>query len=320
MSNDSKAIISIIIPAYNAEKTIKDTINSVQQQTFDQFEAIIVNDGSKDHTEEIVKEIISYDNRIKYFFQENSGVAAARNAGISNATGDYICFLDSDDYYDKYYLEKMYKQIIAEGSDICYCGYNLINGSVKKCKSNFGTNELLKNFILGRTRIHISCLLIKKDFLKKQSLLFPLGVQWGEDFEFICLLLSTKAKISFVNDYLSYYRVSHDEKQLSSFSLDKIDLDFHSINRLLLEDRINKNTDILDALIKYRLRALIIYRLCDAVNRKANSKDIIEYFNKYKIYFNEKYYGNGLRSLKLELYTLKLKRWMKNYERRKYND
>lgn len=97
------ATISVIIPAYNAERTILETIKSVQEQIFSDFELIVINDGSKDRTEEIVQGI--KDDRIKIFAYENGGLATARNRGISHATGEFIAFLDADDLWTPDKLE-----------------------------------------------------------------------------------------------------------------------------------------------------------------------------------------------------------------------
>lgn len=96
-------LISVIIPAYNAEQTIRKTIATVQQQTFQDFELIVINDGSKDRTLELVQSI--KDDRLKVFSYENSGVCIARNRGISNAIGEFIAFLDADDLWTPDKLE-----------------------------------------------------------------------------------------------------------------------------------------------------------------------------------------------------------------------
>jgi glycosyltransferase involved in cell wall biosynthesis len=100
--------VSIIIPAYNAERTILETIQSVQQQTFDDFELIIINDGSRDKTLELVQTI--QDNRLRIFSYENGGLPVARNRGISNATGEFIAFLDADDLWT---IDKLELQLKA---------------------------------------------------------------------------------------------------------------------------------------------------------------------------------------------------------------
>ncbi len=95
--------ISIITPAYNAERTILETIESVQNQTFSNFELIVINDGSKDRTLDLLQTI--KDERLKIFSYENGGVAIARNRGLSHATGDFIAFIDADDLWTPDKLE-----------------------------------------------------------------------------------------------------------------------------------------------------------------------------------------------------------------------
>ena len=94
-------LITIIMPAYNSEQTIQESINSIQKQTYDNWELLIIDDGSKDNTINIVLNIIKNDNRIKLYRNTKKGVSSARNFGIDNAKGDYICFLDSDDLYSE---------------------------------------------------------------------------------------------------------------------------------------------------------------------------------------------------------------------------
>lgn len=101
-------MISIIIPAYNAADYLVQTIESVLNQTYSDFELILVDDGSTDRTCEIIKDYQGKDARIKYFYKENGGVSSARNLGLQKATGDFVSFLDSDDLWDKRFLESMY--------------------------------------------------------------------------------------------------------------------------------------------------------------------------------------------------------------------
>lgn len=100
-------LFSIVIPTYNREKFIAETIRSVKNQTYVNWECIVVDDGSSDNTKAIVTNLASEDNRIHYIFQENAERSTARNNGIKQATGEFICFLDSDDQYDPNYLEEL---------------------------------------------------------------------------------------------------------------------------------------------------------------------------------------------------------------------
>ena len=102
------AIISIIVPVYNAEKYLSRCIDSILRQTFADFELILVNDGSSDKSKEICEKYLESDPRIKLINQENSGVSAARNTGLDNASGEYIGFVDSDDFIEKNMYEELY--------------------------------------------------------------------------------------------------------------------------------------------------------------------------------------------------------------------
>lgn len=102
---------SIIIPAYNRADLISESIHSVQNQTFENWECIVVDDGSKDNTKQVVEEIIKSDSRVKYIYQENAERSAARNNGFSISIGEWICFLDSDDLFDTNHLELLKKEI-----------------------------------------------------------------------------------------------------------------------------------------------------------------------------------------------------------------
>ena len=110
---------SIIIPTYNRADLLPETIRSVQNQTFMDWECIVVDDGSTDNTRQIVEEIIKSDSRIKYIYQENAERSAARNNGIRNSSGDYICFLDSDDHFLNNHLQELKNVIETKENKTC---------------------------------------------------------------------------------------------------------------------------------------------------------------------------------------------------------
>lgn len=120
-------MISVIIPAFNAETTIIRCVNSIQRQTYSNLEIIIVNDGSKDTTEKAVKSLQEKDNRIKLITIPNGGVSHARNIGIDNATGEYIAFVDSDDYIDAEMYENLVEIIRNYNVKIAHCSYKNVN-------------------------------------------------------------------------------------------------------------------------------------------------------------------------------------------------
>lgn len=119
-----KDLISIIIPCYNVGKTLPRTLNSIREQDYKDLEVILVNDGSKDNTLDVISMYSSVDNRIKVYTQDNAGVSVARNNGLKLAKGNYIVFLDADDNYTTpYALSNMMKRLKDTGSDMCVCNF-----------------------------------------------------------------------------------------------------------------------------------------------------------------------------------------------------
>ena len=108
--------ISIIIPIYNVESYLRKCLDSIIEQSFPYFELLLINDGSTDASTQICQEYVEKDDRIRYFEKENGGVSSARNFGIKHSRGEYITFIDSDDWIEPNYLEILYKTIKERGS------------------------------------------------------------------------------------------------------------------------------------------------------------------------------------------------------------
>ena len=116
------ALISVIVPIFNVEKYLKQCINSIQNQSIPDLEIILINDGSEDSSGNIANDLAKSDNRIKVIHKENAGPSSARNAGIENAVGDFISFIDSDDWIESNFLEEMYLQAVQNHADIAITG------------------------------------------------------------------------------------------------------------------------------------------------------------------------------------------------------
>lgn len=191
--------VSIIIPTYNRASILRETIINVLQQEFLDFELIIIDDGSNDHTKEIVRSF--EDKRIKYLFKEKRGVSSARNLGIIVANGEYIAFLDDDDYWPKDYLEKMIKALNSnQDFEVAYCiikkvgkdGKIILEGNKHKHQSGFVTNSLfLHKFLL------LSRLVVKR--LIARNVMFDENLQNAEDIDFL-LRLTFKTKFLFIDN------------------------------------------------------------------------------------------------------------------------
>ena len=121
-----ESLISVVIPAFNAEKTISKCIKSILNQSYSNLDIIVVNDGSTDNTEKITKKIISEDKRVRLFTIKNQGVSHARNFGIDHAEGDFITFVDSDDYIDQEMYEMLLRLMEKHKVKIAHCSYKSV--------------------------------------------------------------------------------------------------------------------------------------------------------------------------------------------------
>lgn len=119
--------VSVIIPIYNAARYLEEALTCLLKQSFDNFEVILIDDGSSDESSNICEQFIKRSNKFKYFYQENAGVSVARNHGIIKARGTYICFMDADDLCTFDWIESMYTVIINSNADIAMLGWNVID-------------------------------------------------------------------------------------------------------------------------------------------------------------------------------------------------
>lgn len=200
--------ISIIVPIYNAEKYLNKCIDSLINQTKKELEFILVNDGSTDKTEEIIK---SYkDKRIKYFKNKNQGIGKTRNFGLEKATGKYIMFLDSDDYFRIDACELLYKNAEKNQADLVICDFYKIydSGIEEKIKLlSFKPTTLKKTpNLVNEINLAPWNKLYKKDLITKNKIKFVENLKY-EDAPFVIEAFSKAKKISKVDEYLNYYLI-----------------------------------------------------------------------------------------------------------------
>lgn len=198
-------LVSVVMPLYNAEKFVKKAIDSVLNQTYKNFELIIVDDCSSDGSLEIVKKLANNNEEIKIISnKENSGVSKTRNKGILEANGEYIALLDSDDIWTEEKLEKQVALLLNNEAQIVYCSYGFINENDQPIKKPFIVPEKT-NFHKMLTKSVISCstALIKTDLLKNN--LFD-EKYYHEDYVLWMTLLSDGAKAIGSKEVLAHYR------------------------------------------------------------------------------------------------------------------
>jgi glycosyltransferase involved in cell wall biosynthesis len=234
--------ISVIIPAFNSAAFINRPISSLKEQSFTKYEVIIVDDGSTDGTEHEIKQLIALDNRFIYIRQLNSGPGAARNKGVSIARGNYISFLDSDDYFDESYLEEMYNKIKDENSDICVSGFKkvTIDGNLIKNYNLIKKNSIsgIEAFIDTLQATSLTSLSQNKIFKRKlfieNNIKFPEKIIINEDVATIYKLMLISSKVSFVNKPLFNY-VQIPSSSMNSYSRNKI-IDRIKVSNIILKD------------------------------------------------------------------------------------
>ena len=210
---DNKELISVIMPAYNSEKYIGRTIESVLAQDYANLELIIVDDGSKDNTRAIAEGYAARDSRIKVLVQSNQGVSVARNYALDNAIGKYVAFLDSDDLWDSDNLTNMVN--VGEHTDagfIC-AGMDIVNidGSIEQGDTIFKDGSLME-FVTDNNEIRfffgVGSILIRRDILERYHIRFDAGIAIMEDIGFYIKLL-TVTKIKHVPKIMAHY-CKHD--------------------------------------------------------------------------------------------------------------
>lgn len=195
--------VSIIVPSYNVEKYIEKCLTTLINQTLKEIEIIVVNDGSTDNTKkEIEKFIQKHPEKIIYLEKENGGLSDARNFGIPYAKGEYIGFVDSDDYIEDNMYEEMYKKAKEENSDMVECDF--IWEYPDKQKIDTGKIYYNKKEAMITARVVAWNKIIKREVIEKQQIQFPKGLRY-EDVEFFYKILPSLGKISFVKKPFVHY-------------------------------------------------------------------------------------------------------------------
>ncbi|WP_228413712.1 glycosyltransferase family 2 protein [Chryseobacterium sp. CH21] len=194
----NKIFVTVIIPVYNAEKFLVETIESVLNQSLKEFELILINDGSVDDSASICEEYQNNDSRIQYFSQANSGVSIARNLGLSKAIGEYIFFMDSDDTIDREFLKTSYVAAKEQNNDITIIGEEF-------CKR-----------LPHAPALPTWAQLLRLGFLEKYSdIKFPAGIQPCEDGLFSHQLIALTENIGTNTKGIYHYRHHEDQNHLT---------------------------------------------------------------------------------------------------------
>lgn len=309
--------VSIIVPVYNVEKYIERCLKSLVNQTMQEIEILIINDGTKDNSMDVCNKYAKLDDRIKIYNKENEGLGLTRNYGIKRALGEYVCFVDSDDYVDVDMCQKLYNEAKKNDADIVYGGIfydNNNNKIVKKpCVNNVTmwkgkekVKELLLDFIATKPKekndtimeVSVWKALFKRKILVENNILFVSERQFiSEDVIFdIDYFLHCKCIVA-IPDCIYYYCLNENSlsKSFRSDRFKKVKILYEEICRKLSEhydeDDVQLRTDrFLIARARSNAKKIVKHRKIigniktnEALNEIINDEDLIKVLNRYPI-------------------------------------
>lgn len=306
-------IVSIIVPIYNTEKYLRACLNSILSQTYTDFEALLVDDGSNDNSGVICDEYAAKDSRFVVIHKQNEGVAIARITGFEQSRGEFITFIDADDYIDKQFIGHLYECIINNNADASFCQYFKVDkeGKHLSVRKNFGffdKSGIEKVLIpglswdreLGKESMApvLWAKMMKRRFVK-EVLDAGKGLWYGEDQCGVLRLLYLANSI-YHSEKALYYYVFHDGQVTAKMDRPRWDAYIQYWQRMMIED----TKGLYAPLIPYRIHKHLKRYLNNWINRKVPYK----VFKEEALYaLNSKFLENNLFHAKMELMTTKQK-------------
>lgn len=254
-----KVQVSIVIPVYNASKYLKECLDSVIKQTYEDIEIILVDDGSVDNSGKICDEYGDLDKRVVVLHGKNSGVSTARNNGIKSSTGDYVTFIDSDDIIHKDYIKKLVNNLNGDSLSVCQIEnfYNEVNFS----NNDDNSIELDKNHFIELCRMNLlntpCCKLFNLDILRENKIFFDTKLSLGEDLLFNLDYLKHIDKIIVANQKLYYYRRSDNDTLSTSYNSKMFDIQLLLFDKYTgFFDKISMNKEMMILFDSYRFSVI----------------------------------------------------------------
>lgn len=273
-------MISVIMPAYNSERYISEAIESVINQSYKNFELIIVDDGSTDRTPEIIDKYAETDLRIKVFHRENAGVSSARNFALQNICGEYVTFIDSDDMYHTDRLKIMYS--VFEQNPECdavfvdfkeFKGDISINETVGLGKTELIDKDILKN-VISDTKKHFVCNAMLKSEIAQKVKFAPL--RFAEDFCYFRDCARHFRQIAQLDAVLYYYRRDNPNAMTGHFFTEKYVSDYMKLVENICE--FCKSYDLNDAFYKKTVAHEYV-QSCMRIRKSTSFKRFVECMN-----------------------------------------
>ena len=280
--------ISVILPVYNSEEYLKECLDSLCNQTFDDFEILCINDGSSDNSLEILREYEKTDKRITVISQENQGVAKTRNDALTMVNGSYVYFMDADDVLDKNAFKKLHANLVSNGSDFCIMKVIFDNGIEKYKFPAFDLDKEFSNvnfekftFTYKDVKNHVLndlfapwLKMYNRDFLIKGDFTFP-DIKSYSDAPFHVKTMLEAKKISFIPEYLYCYKENDDSLVHSSSNT----INFFTLSDII-EDYLAENNyfnEFREEFISFQVSKLVYYMgFTDSDEYYSKAKSILQ--------------------------------------------
>lgn len=297
--------VSVIVPVYKVRDRILRTLDSLKAQTLKEFEVLFIDDGSPDDSSKFAHNYLKNSHVIyRVIKKENGGVSSARNLGIEEAKGEYIQFLDSDDYINKDMLKDLYEKAIKTGSDVVYSGYVFeesnrkeISNNIKSLKEGeFTGKEAALGLIYGTSHTHIMANLFKRSLLIEKNIRFDANRKFAEDIAFEIKAYVHSNKVYCLRKIYSHY-VKWGESVTNNVSLNFLDIYYSNIETLdYIKIRV-KDKDLEKAMIENRIPAAIVNIVAAFASKKELREELYKFIedsgvrkdlSKYKMYRLEK--------------------------------
>lgn len=297
--------ISVVVPVYKVRDRIIRTLESLKAQTFKDFEVLFVDDGSPDDSSDFADNYLKdSDVAYKIIKKKNGGVSSARNLGIEEAKGEYIMFLDSDDYIDKNMLKGFYDKILEGNFDVLYCAYVFEESNEKEITNNMkdlnygevSGKEAALGLIYGTTYTHIMANLFKRSLLINNNIRFDEKRKFAEDISFMVKAYASSERVYCINKIYAHY-VKWGESAMNNINLNYKDVYYSNVETLqYIKEKFNDKA-LEKAMVTSRIPAAIVNIFIGFATKKELHDDMYEFINdekvrkdlrKYKMYKLEK--------------------------------
>lgn len=285
----NKCKLSIIVPVYGVEKYIDKCLNSLVKQSLKEIEIIVVNDGTKDNSQKIVdKYVKKYPDKIKSYIKENGGQGSARNYGLKKASGEYIGYVDSDDFVEKDMYKKLYNKAKENNYDIVVCGnYNVSedyqNKNIDAFINNYNTD--LENIFFGKMAVWNK--IYKRDILIKNKLEFKEKV-WYEDLAFTLKAIMNSNTFAFIDEPLYDYLIREGSTMNNSNVKRNLEI-LDAFNDILSYIQHNKKEEYFSKIEFLAIDHIYISAIVRVLKAEADDKVKRETINKLIDYMNKKF-------------------------------